>query len=154
MDLLISFTKKSAQEMTERIQKKLNIPVEATTFHKLGLDIIKKANDFRPEIADENSLAQFVHNFFENEVVNHPDLVKALTEYFAYFLEIPDDLEKHSSLGELYEEEKNADLETLKSKYDREKYIKETGIEKSKVYKTLNNEQKVNRKHKLQISFS
>lgn len=139
--LLISFTKKSAQEMTERIQKKLNIPVEATTFHKLGLDIIKKANDFRPEIADENSLSQFVHNFFENEVVNHPDLVKALTEYFAYFLEIPDDLEKHSSLGELYEEEKNADLETLKSKYDREKYIKDTGIEKSKSYKTLKNEQ-------------
>lgn len=149
--LLISFTKKSAQEMTERIQKKLNIPVEATTFHKLGLDIIKKANDFRPEIADENSLAQFVHNFFENEVVNHPDLVKALTEYFAYFLEIPDDLEKHSSLGELYEEEKNADLETLKSKYDREKYIKETGIEKSKVYKTLNNEQ-VKSKQETQIA--
>lgn len=149
--LLISFTKKSAQEMTERIQKKLNIPVEATTFHKLGLDIIKKANDFRPEIADENSLAQFVHNFFENEVVNHPDLVKALTEYFAYFLEIPDDLEKHSSLGELYEEEKNADLETLKSKYAREKYIKETGIEKSKVYKTLNNEQ-VKSKQETQIA--
>lgn len=149
--LLISFTKKSAQEMTERIQKKLNIPVEATTFHKLGLDIIKKANDFRPEIADENSLAQFVHNFFENEVVNHPDLVKALTEYFAYFLEIPDDLEKYSSLGELYEEEKNADLETLKSKYDREKYIKETGIEKSKVYKTLNNEQ-VKSKQETQIA--
>lgn len=35
--LLISFTKKSAQEMTERIQNKLGIPVEATTFHKLGL---------------------------------------------------------------------------------------------------------------------
>ena len=139
--LLISFTKKSAQEMTERIQNKLNIPVEATTFHKLGLDIIKKANDFRPDIADENSLVQFVHNFFENEVVNHPDLVKALTEYFAYFLEIPDSLENHSSLGELYEEEKNADLETLKSKYDREKYIKDTDIEKSKAYKTLNNEQ-------------
>ena len=139
--LLISFTKKSAQEMTERIQNKLGIPVEATTFHKLGLDIIKKDNGFRPEIADENSLTEFVHNFFENEVVNHPDLVKALTEYFAYFLEIPENLENHSSLGELYEEEKNADLETLKSKYDREKYLQETRIEKSKAYKTLNNEQ-------------
>lgn len=139
--LLISFTKKSAQEMTERIQDKLGIPVEATTFHKLGLDIIKSSNGIRPEIADDNSLTDFVHNFFENEVVNHPDLVKALIEYFAYFLEIPEDLENHSSLGELYEEEKNADLETLKSKYDREKYIKETGLEKSKAYKTFNNEQ-------------
>ena len=84
--------------------------------------------DFR--VADENTLTQFIHNFFENEIVNHPEIVKALTEYFAYFLEIPEDMEKHSSLGELYEEEKNADLETLKSKYNREKYIHETGAEK------------------------
>ena len=139
--LLISFTKKSAEEMTERIQNKLHIPAVATTFHKLGLDIIKNADGKRPEVADENALTQFVHNFFENEIVNHPDLVKALTEYFAYFLEIPEDMENHSSLGELYEEEKNADLETLKSKYDREKYIRETGAEKAKAFKTLNNEQ-------------
>ena len=139
--LLISFTKKSAEEMTERIQNKLHIPAAATTFHKLGLDIIKNADGKRLEVADENALTQFVHNFFENEIVNHPDLVKALTEYFAYFLEIPEDMENHSSLGELYEEEKNADLETLKSKYDREKYIRETEAEKAKAFKTLNNEQ-------------
>lgn len=138
--LLISFTKKSAEEMTERIRSKLHIPAVATTFHKLGLDIIKNADGKRPEVADENALTQFVHSFFENEVVNHIDLVKALTEYFAYFLEIPEDMENHTSLGELYEEEKNADLETLKSKYDREKYIHETGAEKAKTYTTLNNE--------------
>ena len=138
--LLISFTKKSAEEMTERIQNKLKIPAVATTFHKLGLDIITNADGKRPDVADENALSQFVHNFFENEVVNHPDLVKALTEYFAYFLEIPDDMENHTSLGELYEEEKNTDLETLKSKYDRENYIRQTGAERSKAFKTLNNE--------------
>ena len=31
--------------MTERIQDKLGIPVEATTVHKLGLDIIKMQTD-------------------------------------------------------------------------------------------------------------
>ncbi|MBR1722222.1 MAG: UvrD-helicase domain-containing protein [Treponema sp.] len=35
--LLISFTKKSAEEMTERIRSKLHIPAVATTFHKRGL---------------------------------------------------------------------------------------------------------------------
>lgn len=139
--LLISFTKKSAQEMTERIQEKLSIPCEATTFHKLGLEIIKTADGRRPDVADENALAKFIHDFFENQIVNHPDVVKALTEYFAYFLEIPDNMEQYDSLGELYEEEKNADLETLKSKYDRETYIRQTGAERAKAYKTLNNEQ-------------
>lgn len=138
--LLISFTKKSAEEMTERIQKKLGIPADATTFHKLGLDIITNADEKRPEILEENGLNEFVHNFFESELLNHPELIKNLTEYFAYFLEIPDDMENYSSLGELYEEEKTADLETLKSKYDREKYIRETGAEKAKAFTTLNNE--------------
>ncbi len=139
--LLVSFTKKSAQEMTERIQEKLGINAQATTFHKLGLEIIKNANGRRPEVLDENVLGDFIHNFFENELLNHPGVIKNLTEYFTYFLEIPENLEDYSSLGELYEEEKTADLETLKSKYEREKYIRETGTEKSKALRTLNNEQ-------------
>ena len=139
--LLVSFTKKSAQEMNERIQKKLGINARATTFHKLGLEIIKNANGRRPEVSDENVLGDFIHNFFESELLNHPELIKNLTEYFAYFLEIPENLEDCFSLGELYEEEKTSDLETLKSKYDREKYIRETGAEKSRALRTLNNEQ-------------
>lgn len=136
--LLISFTNKSAAEMTERIQNKLGIPVEATTFHKLGLDIIKNYLGYRPEVTDD--LTTFVHNFFENELLNHPDLVQALTEYFTYYLEIPENMEDCDNLGELYELEKSADLETLKSKYDREQYIKDTSSEKAKNLTTLNGE--------------
>lgn len=138
--LLISFTKKSAQEMTDRIRDKLGIDIEAETFHKLGLDIIKHADGIRPEISDDNELSGFVHDFFEKELTNHPDLIKDLTEYFAYFLEIPEDIEKYNSLGELYQEEKNADLETIKSKYEKELYIKETGTAKARTLTTLNNE--------------
>lgn len=139
--LLVSFTKKSAQEMTERIQEKLGINAQATTFHRLGLEIIKNANGRRPEVLDENVLGDFINNFFENELLNYPELIKNLTEYFAYFLEIPENIENYSSLGELYEAEKTFDLETLKSKYDREKYVRETGAEKLKALRTLNNEQ-------------
>lgn len=139
--LLVSFTKKSAQEMTERIQDKLGINAQATTFHKIGLEIIKNANGRRPEVSDENVLGDFINNFFENELLNYPELIKNLTEYFAYFLEIPENIENYSSLGELYEAEKTFDFETLKSKYDREKYVREIGAEKLKALRTLNNEQ-------------
>lgn len=138
--LLLSFTKKSAKEMTDRIQGKLGIQVEAGTFHKLGLDIIKQADGARPEVADESELNTFVHEFFEKELNNYPDLIKSLTEYFAYYLEIPEDMEKYQSIGELYEVEKNADLETIKSRYEQEKYIHETGADKAKALTTLNNE--------------
>ena len=138
--LLLSFTKKSAKEMTDRIQGKLGIQVEASTFHKLGLDIIKLADGARPEVSDENELGSFVHDFFENELINYPDLIKSLTEYFAYYLEIPEDAEKYQSIGDLYETEKNADLETIKSRYEQEKYIRETGANRAEALTTLNNE--------------
>ena len=138
--LLISFTRKSAQEMTDRIQKRLGINAEATTFHKLGLDIIKASDGCRPEVSDDEELSRFVHGFFEKELLKYPDLIKSLTEYFIYYLEIPDRMEDYSSLGELYEEEKTADLETLKSKYERENYLRETSAEKALAFTTLNNE--------------
>ena len=138
--LLISFTKKSAQEMTDRIRNKLGIEIEAKTFHKLGLDIISRADGARPEVSDESGLNTFIHDFFEKELINYPDLIKALTEYFAYYLEIPEDIEDYDSLGELYQEEKNADLETIKSKYEQERYIRDNGADKAKALTTLNNE--------------
>lgn len=72
--LLIAFTKKSAEEMTERIAGRLGIPVQATTFHKLGLDIITASEGKRPDVQD--NLVDFVRNYFQNEVVSHPELVK------------------------------------------------------------------------------
>ncbi len=138
--LLISFTKKSAQEMTDRIQKKLGIQIEAETFHKLGLEIIKSADGFRPDISDESELNTLVHDFFEKEFDNSSDFIRNLTEYFAYYLEVPENVENYSSLGELFQAEKSADLETIKTKYERAKYIKDVGSDKAKNLTTLNNE--------------
>ena len=64
--LLIAFTKKSAEEMTQRIADKMEIPVKASTFHKLGLDILTKSAGKRPEVLDE--LNVFLEDYFENTV--------------------------------------------------------------------------------------
>lgn len=138
--LLISFTKKAAEEMSERIQKNLNYPVNATTFHKLGLDIIKSALGKHPDVFEEGALSQFVHDFFEKNLASHQDIIENLVEYFAYYLEIPNNIDDFDTLGDLYEAEKSADLETLKSKYDQEKYIHEKEFEKKQTLTTLNNE--------------
>ena len=149
--LLISFTKKSAKEMTDRIQGKLGIPVKSMTFHKLGLDIIECAVGKRPDVLDKSLFEGFIHNFFEKELVNYPELVKNLIEYFAYYIDIPKNMEDYSSLGELYEAEKSIDLETLRSKYDQEKYIREEKIKKAQNHTTLKNE-KVKSLEEVQIA--
>ena len=137
--LLIGFTRKSAEEMGGRICGRLGIPVQATTFHKLGLDIITAAGGRRPDVRDE--LGGFVREYFEKKVVGDPKAMKNIVEYFAYYLNISSDMERHGSLGEVYEAEKGADLETLQSKYQREKYLSDSAFDRGVGRRTLQNEQ-------------
>ena len=137
--LLISFTKKAAEEMTVRISEKLNIPVQATTFHKLGLDIISEAQGKRPDVADD--LGAFMHTYFEEHIVHDSEAIKSLIEYFAYYLNVPADMEQFDSLGAAYDYEKGIDFETIKSKYDRARFVGSANAERSANKRTLQNEQ-------------
>lgn len=122
--LLISFTNKSAGELTERITNKLSVPVQATTFHKFGLNIVKAAKGSYREVYDGEKLNDFISKYFEKDIVKQPKLVKSLLEYFAYYFNIPPNLDDYESLGALYDHEKGKDFETLQSKYDKATYIK------------------------------
>lgn len=137
--LLISFTKKAAEEMTVRISERLGIPVQATTFHKLGLDIISDAQGKRPDVAD--NLSVFVRSYFEDHIIKDKEAIKNLIEYFAYYLNVPADMEQFDSLGAAYDYEKGIDFETIKSKYDREKFIGDANAERRVNRRTLQNEQ-------------
>ena len=48
--LVLSFTNASATEMSERLQKEIGMPVEAKTFHELGLDIITAVEGKKPKV--------------------------------------------------------------------------------------------------------
>lgn len=50
--LVLSFTRDSAKEMSERINRETGVQIEASTFHKLGLNIIAKTNDIKPNITN------------------------------------------------------------------------------------------------------
>lgn len=136
--LLIAFTHKSAEEMTERISGKLGIPVSATTFHKLGLDLIREAEGKRPDVYE--GLTDFCRNYFQNVITTQADRVRCIIEFFAYYLHIPADMEQFGSLGEAYDYEKSVDLETLRSKYDQVKWIGKKEQSKKEQHRTLQDE--------------
>ncbi len=46
--LVLSFTNASAAEMRERIEKETGCPIAASTFHKLGLQILAQADGVKP----------------------------------------------------------------------------------------------------------
>ena len=50
--LLLSFTRKAAEEMQDRLGR-IGIDMESFTFHKLGLDIISKVQGKKPDVYDD-----------------------------------------------------------------------------------------------------
>lgn len=78
--LLIAFTRKAADEMRERIKRKMNIDISVKTFHKLGLDIISAVNNEKPSIFDlsKKETLELFASFIEH--------AKKDTEYFSKFI--------------------------------------------------------------------
>ncbi|MBQ9279946.1 MAG: UvrD-helicase domain-containing protein [Clostridia bacterium] len=77
--LLIAFTNKSANEMTERIQKILNTKtnVRALTFHKLGLKIIYMAENLQK--SNENTIPD-LPPLSKNSKIDFSDMIQLSTE--------------------------------------------------------------------------
>lgn len=80
--LVLSFTNASANEMKERIHAATGCNIEASTFHKLGLNIISKVNHIVPKITKIN-LQQFIKEQLKINMQNPPYL-KLLCVYLLY----------------------------------------------------------------------
>jgi DNA helicase-4 len=116
--LLITFTKKASAEMQERISDRLNIAVEANTFHKFGFDVLKNVLGFRPDVFDE--LPSFVNQYFKNDILKDPKAMKNAIEFFGLYIHMPSKYNNIESLGQVIEREKKLDLETIKSMIETE----------------------------------
>lgn len=117
--LLLSFTKKTVDELNERI-KNIGLDARATTFHKLGYDTIKKYETNIPAVTNENTLHQVVKAYLDKEIFSDENALSAYIEYVACFMNIPEGHESFDSLGEKIDTEKGVDFQTLKSKCDTE----------------------------------
>lgn len=80
--LLISFTKKSATTLANRIDIE---GVEAKTFHKFGKDIIADCEGRQPSIFDEKQFKPLITKYF-SELLKNENYLKKVTEYFTDFL--------------------------------------------------------------------
>jgi len=123
--LLISFTRKSAQELRERTSSRDGIEIDAMTFHKLGLNIISWANK-RPDVLD--NIGIFLHKYFHETVYNDNSQLFHLITFFAIYLNIPHDIEKYKSLGDYYNAQKNLEIRTLKDQLKLEELVEHLKI--------------------------
>lgn len=117
--LLLSFTKKTVSELNERLQN-IGLGARAITFHKLGYDTIKKHTATAPALTNENTLSLVVKEYLEKDIFNSADALEAYIVYVACFMNIPEEHNSYSSLGEKLDTEKGIDFQTLRSKCEPE----------------------------------
>ena len=113
--LLIAFTKKSAGELEQRINRNLSLGIKAVTFHKLGLDLITENTRARPNIDD--NMATYIEDYFSNKLVKHQNDLQMFLEFIGCYFNIPVELKANGTLGEKIQNEQHVDLETLGGKY-------------------------------------
>jgi len=117
--LLLSFTKKTVDELNERLTN-IGLSARATTFHKLGYDIIKQNLENVPALTNENTLINVVNQYLEKEIFNNTEALEAYIVYVACYMNIPEENDSYNSLGEKLDTEKGVDFQTLKSKCEPE----------------------------------
>ncbi len=110
--LLISFTRKSADEMKERIDDKMGIDIPVKTFNKFGLDIITEVKNERPSIFGNDQdkgyikdnkkttkLQEIINSFIEN-LKRDESYYEKLLDFISYYLKPYKDLDKFKTDSE------------------------------------------------------
>ena len=87
--IVISYTNKAINELIERINTKLNIPVKICTFHSFGYEILKKTNEVPPSVNYRSY--SIIFNFLEKKVFNNQRLLKNLVRFLGYYFDLPED---------------------------------------------------------------
>jgi len=94
--LLLSFSKKTVDELKERIANTLGQPLDVKTFHSLGLSIISNHDGYRPSLSplseDRKRLVAVIENILHDILLN-PKTSNALIEFVSYFRDIGENIE-------------------------------------------------------------
>lgn len=99
--LLISFTRKSAKDMIDRIRMKMNIDLPVMTFHKLGKDIIAEVNGEAPEVFDPKKVdIKSLLQSFINHSKKDANYSNKLLDFLSYFLKPYKSLEEFKTDAE------------------------------------------------------
>ena len=116
--LLLAFAKEAAREMQQRLDKRVGVEgIVASTFHKLGKDIIAEVENRQPSISplakDKKMLEKYVDQWFE-EMLADPTYKQFVLNYFGDYLYETVNSFDFETKGEYLEYLRANDIRTLK----------------------------------------
>lgn len=134
--IVISYTNKAINELRERINRKLKIPVNIATFHAFAFDIVKKTKDTAPSIL--YSSYNYISEYLEKVIFNDPQLLRKLVLFLGYYFDLNEDTFKYNTLNDYIEAKAVQDYETLKSGLGE--YVKSVSNQRERFQKTIKGE--------------
>ena len=131
--LVVSFTKKATDELIDRF-KKLEIPVNISTFHSVGNTIIRDNDGERHKIVDQGFMYRAVEDYLINKL-DDKYFIRKLLLFFASYLNMPFE-EENTTL--LYKSLAANDTTTIKN--DLSKVLEDYKNEQTKRKITIKDE--------------
>ncbi len=115
--LMVAFTRKASEEMSERMSAFAGAEVAVRTFHALGLEIIAKATGKKPslsKLAEDEKLLQSTVQGFVRELINNAGGQSPITSFLAYERVPYRPIETFRSLHHYHQYNRGHDLRTLR----------------------------------------
>jgi len=134
--VVISYTTKAIEELVERINKKLGIPVKISTFHSFGYEILRRTSDVVPIV--NFSSYNIIFECIKNYVFGNQRLMSNLVLFLGYYFDLPAELKNFSSLKEYSTYKADLDYETLKSRLGE--YLETAADKRSTKNRTIEGE--------------
>ena len=147
--LAISFAKKNASELKEKLRNNFKINVDVTTFHKLGLEIILKHDRKKFKVYDENKKDKFIMDYLKNKVYKNEKDLNNLLNFLIFYLGENEDIKKFKTHEEYCLYLRNKLFNTVKG--DLEKYNSNVTKKRKQDRKTIIGE-KLRSKEEVEIA--
>ncbi len=110
--LLLSYSKKSADDLQTKISR-INDRLTVGTFHKIGLDILKETQ--HKTFMVEDQYKAIIEAYFREEMQKRPHMLQTVLTYYGLYISTTKHDKKYTNEGDLYEDLKKADFNTLKN---------------------------------------
>ena len=126
--LCISFSNSARDDLADKLNSTIDVPVEVRTFHSLGYSILGRNDEYK-EVPDYE-VKNFIDDYFKKLFFENPNLLKDIIKFFCYYFNI------------IYLNETDLKLETIKSRLTRldeydeflKEYLEVASVQRNREY--------------------
>ncbi len=136
--ILLAFTNKAANELDERINQDFKLGVSVLTFHKLGIEIIRKITKEKVSIMGSSGQYELLSSYVKNIVFPNKKLLQSLMKSFPNHIHFDESCLEYKNFNDYWEYYTKRKYEQCKNNLSKEntKRIKQ----RTKYHKTINGE--------------